>query len=34
MAFGSGDACGAALEVDVEARGLARSAIARLADAA
>ena len=34
IAFGSGDACGAALEVDVEARGLARSAIARLADAA
>ena len=34
MAFGSGDACGAALQVDVEARGLARSAIAGLADAA
>lgn len=34
IAFGSGDACGAALEVDVEARGLARSAIARIADAA
>ena len=34
MAFGSGDACGAALQVDVQARGLARSAIAGLADAA
>jgi 1-deoxy-D-xylulose-5-phosphate reductoisomerase len=34
MAFGSGDACGAALQVDVEARGMARSAIAGLADAA
>ena len=34
MTFGSGDACGAALSVDVEARGLARSIVSDLAKAA
>jgi len=34
MVFGSGDACGAALEVDAAARGIARSVIADFADAA
>lgn len=34
MVFGSGDACGAALSVDAEARQLARSIIAGLANAA
>ena len=34
MVFGSGDACGAALSVDAEARQMARSIIAGLANAA